>query len=95
MQDETENKKTAGANYKRKRITQGGVTSKKDQLTKKRLEEFNNATTRDYLSDDGEEALDGLLNIIARARAQVQPQKRVGAITKGGKRGQALGNKQF
>jgi hypothetical protein len=44
-----------------------GVVGKKDQLTKKKLEEFNNATTRDYLSDDGEDALDGLLNIIAMA----------------------------
>jgi len=63
MQDDTENKKT-GANYKRKRITQGGGAVKKDQLTKKKLDEFNNATTRDYLSEDGEEAVDGLLSII-------------------------------
>lgn len=63
-QDETENKKP-GVTYKRKKLSQGGP--KKEQLTKKKLEEFNNATTRDYLSDEGEEALEGLLNIIHRA----------------------------
>lgn len=42
--------------YKRKRI----ITQPKkmgQQLTKKKLDEFNNANTRDYLSDEGEEAV--------------------------------------
>ena len=61
MQEDTENKKTGGG-YKRKKPSQLG--GKREQLTKKKLDEFNNATTRDYLSDDGEEALEGLFNII-------------------------------
>ena len=60
--DETENKKTSNV-YKRKKVSHSQGGSKKEQLTKKNLEQFNNATTRDYLSDDGEEALEGLFNI--------------------------------
>jgi hypothetical protein len=83
-----------GSITKRKKLSLGSqlksITnrSKTKPLTKKQLEKFDEANTRDYLSDEGEKSANYLLNIIFRANAQptYPHKKQVQNIIKGGKR---------
>ena len=95
-----QNVKKALPNKRKKIAGTGGGTGQAQgrqrttNLTAMNLKEFNQAHTADYLSDDGEEAVACLLNIVYRAKQEsTWPAKKQPANSKKGGQ-KTLSNKQ-